>query len=222
MRSNLLSVPLFHAKTALRTPKLARLLRNMVAVIAPVPDEECEVPHRPRAAAPDPELAVRLIFCPSLLRGGQLKSVLCQPCTTRDLPVLAAIHRRAFGPTAATRYLQANVEPGVFEEFVRSRFAKVLADARTQNNGGSVVTVARRGDQMLGFAWSTRELAAQDRPPATNDQQERPIMAGADPVRTRELLGALEQHAKSIPFAHWSKLGPDRSCSRLPPIRSSN
>ena len=134
------------------------------------------------------------------------KPVELVPATARDLAVLAPMHRRAFAPMPVTRFLYTNVQPApaVHEQFFQFAFGYVLAGAQARPDGGSVMTVARQGNQTLGFAWSTREPAAQDRPPATNQSQGSNI-PGADPVRTRELYGTLEQHSRSIPFAHWSR-----------------
>lgn len=134
------------------------------------------------------------------------KPVELVPATVRDLAVLAPIHRRAFAPMPVTRFLYTNVQPApaVHEQFFQFAFGYVLAGAQARPDGGSVMTVARQGNQTLGSAWSTREPAAQDRPPATNQSQGSNI-PGADPVRVRELYGTLEQHSRSIPFAHWSR-----------------
>jgi hypothetical protein len=125
--------------------------------------------------------------------------------TRDDLPGLASLHRLAFEPTKIMRYLHTDVDPDVFNEFFVKRFTKVMNEAEEKNNGGSVITVAKRGWKPLGFAWTTREPAAKDRPAEEKEKPERPLMEGADPVRSRELLGALDRHANTVPFPHWSQ-----------------
>lgn len=126
------------------------------------------------------------------------------PATRDDLPGLASLHRLAFEPTKIMRYLHTNVDPDVFTEFFVKRFTKVMNEAEEKKDGGSVITVAKRGGKPLGFAWTTREPAAKDRPAEEKEKPERPVMEGADPVRSRELLGALDRHANNVPFPHWS------------------
>ncbi|BGP56302.1 hypothetical protein JCM8202_005846 [Rhodotorula sphaerocarpa] len=121
------------------------------------------------------------------------------PATTADLPQMGELHRLAFAPTGVVRYLHINVKP---EDF-RAKFLKRFEPLVTKPEKG-VVTVARRGDKVLGFAWSTREPAAADRPPEDKKPDERPELAGVDPVRSREFLGALDRHAKNVHFAHWN------------------
>lgn len=136
------------------------------------------------------------------------KPVELVPATIRDLAVLAPIHHRAFAPTAATRYIYANVvpAPAVQEAYFHLCFGYVLAGAQARRDGGSVMTVARQGNQTLGFAWSTREPGAQSQGPTANNQPlPGPNIPGADPVRVREFYGTLQQYSHSIPFAHWSK-----------------
>lgn len=125
--------------------------------------------------------------------------------TRDDLTGLASLHRLAFEPTKIMRYLHTDVDPDVFTEFFVKRFTKVMDEAEEKKDGGSVITVAKRGGKPLGFAWTTREPAAKDRPAEEKEKPERPLMAGADPVRSRELLGALDRHAKNVPFPHWSQ-----------------
>lgn len=126
------------------------------------------------------------------------------PATRDDLPGLASLHRLAFEPTKIMRYLHTNVDPDIFTEFFVKRFTKVTNEAEEKKDGGSVITVAKRGGKPLGFAWTTREPAAKDRPAEEKEKPERPVMEGADPVRSRELLGALDRHANNVPFPHWS------------------
>lgn len=130
------------------------------------------------------------------------------PATHADLPQLARIHGSAFEPTKIMQYLHTSVDPDVFVDFFVKRFTKVLDEATEKNDGGSVIVVAKRGTTLLGFAWSTREPAAKDRPAEDKEKPERPLMAGADPVRSREFLGTLDRHAKNVPFAHWSQSPP--------------
>lgn len=125
--------------------------------------------------------------------------------TREDLPQLARVQRLAFAPTAIVRYLHTKVEPQAADDFFISRFEKLWQKMNEQQDGSSDFTVARRGDTILGCAWSTREPAAADRPPEEQDAEERPLMPGADPIRSREFLGALDRHAKSVPFPHWSE-----------------
>ncbi|GAA5984965.1 hypothetical protein JCM10908_002468 [Rhodotorula pacifica] len=126
------------------------------------------------------------------------------PATHEDLPELARVHRCAFAPTKIMNYLHTEIDPEIFAEFFVKRFTKILDEAAEKKDGGAIVTVAKRGKTLLGFAWSTREPAAKDRPPEDKEAPERPRMPGMDVVRARELLGALDRHAKSIPFAHWN------------------
>lgn len=123
---------------------------------------------------------------------------------------MGELHRLAFAPTGVVRYLHINVKP---EDF-RAKFLERFEPLVTKPEKG-VVTVARRGDKVLGFAWSTREPAAADRPPEDKKPDERPELAGVDPVRSREFLGALDRHAKNVHFAHWSEFGvPALLCAR--------
>lgn len=118
------------------------------------------------------------------------------PATVRDLAVLAPIHRRAFAPMPVTRYLCTSVDPAVLEESYQCHRAKVIEDAQGQYRGNSVMTVARQGDQVLGFVWSVRQPAAKDWPPVTSTQQEYPIPAGYVPVRKRDFDAMLMRHAR--------------------------
>lgn len=141
-------------------------------------------PHR---AASDPKLALY-----PMLR----KPLELVPATVRDLAVLAPIHRRAFAPMPVTRYLCTSVDPAVLEESYQCHRAKVIEDAQGQYRGNSVMTVARQGDQVLGFVWSVRQPAAKDWPPVTSTQQEYPIPAGYVPVRKRDFDAMLMRHAR--------------------------
>lgn len=148
------------------------------------------------------------------------KPVQLVPATVQDVAVLAPIHRRAFAPMPVTRYLRTSAEPAVLEESFQRRFAKVIEDAQGRYRGASVMTVARQGDQLLGFVWSVCQPAAKDWPPVSNTQPENSITPGYDPVRKRDFDVMLMQHWQSIPFMRWSESGRPL-CLCLSPVRGS-
>lgn len=149
-----------------------------------------------------PELTSKLLQLSPMVRRVTIYSDRILP---EELPRIAEIQRLAFEPTAVVRYLHPSVDPRVYEDFIVQQFQKLYKKEQEKQAGASVIDVARRGETILGYAWSTREPAAQDRKEDDENLEERPIMPGMNEIRHREIMGPLERHSKSIPFPHWSE-----------------
>lgn len=122
------------------------------------------------------------------------------PVNLVDLPYLAPLHNRAFGPTAVMQYAFSDVTPEAGESFFIQRFG-VFIHKRDQEGERIRLTCAKRGERYVGLAFSHYEPEAKDR---TNSGEKRFWPEGANVERALEYLaGTLDDHKKKVPFAHW-------------------
>ncbi|GJN93656.1 hypothetical protein Rhopal_006713-T1 [Rhodotorula paludigena] len=151
-----------------------------------------EIFGEPIKAKADPDLVLWPMRRPALT---------FHPVNLVDLPYLAPLHNRAFGPTAVMQYAFSDVTPEAGESFFIQRFG-VFIHKRDQEGERIMLTCAKRGERYVGLAFSHYEPEAKDR---TNSGEKRFWPEGANVERALEYLaGTLDDHKKKVPFAHWS------------------
>ncbi|GAA5961215.1 hypothetical protein JCM21900_006334 [Sporobolomyces salmonicolor] len=119
--------------------------------------------------------------------------------TAADIPTLASLYYHAFAPTALNRYLYSAVSVCSWETWFSERLRRIVHDREVAKKAVEV-TVARRGDKVLGFAYAV--LLDEARP--DRHEQERTYPEGADLVRAKEYLAAVDRWIAGVQGTHWS------------------
>ncbi|GAA5869053.1 hypothetical protein JCM1840_000454 [Sporobolomyces johnsonii] len=146
--------------------------------------------HIVHADVPSNELVPCAMECPPLV---------LSPMTAADSRTLATIYYHSFAPTSLNRYIYSAVSVASWEAWFIERLRCILHD-RDVAKKPVEVTVARRGDKVLGFAYAV--LLDEER--ADGEQSERTYPEGTDLARAKEYLALVDRWIAGVKGKHWS------------------
>ncbi|GAA5974330.1 hypothetical protein JCM11641_006741 [Rhodosporidiobolus odoratus] len=122
------------------------------------------------------------------------------PCTLADIPSLPQIYRLAFRPTAINQYCFPNVTSEAYDRWITARFTVAL-ERRDEEGVKEEVMLAKRGDEVVGYAWYSFCPDLEQRGRSTTP---RTFPVGADQPRTSKFMAKFDEHKETIKEAHWS------------------
>ncbi|GAA5888940.1 hypothetical protein JCM6882_009688 [Rhodosporidiobolus microsporus] len=124
------------------------------------------------------------------------------PLTRSEIPSIPRIYYLSFRPSQVMNYSFPNVSAETLDPWVTARMEGTLAARETGDKGDTLV--AKRGEEVVGYAWFSYYPRVEEREMATGEKKARLLPEGANVERANRFLDALEAHKAKIPEAHYS------------------
>ncbi|GAA5895892.1 hypothetical protein JCM6882_001404 [Rhodosporidiobolus microsporus] len=124
------------------------------------------------------------------------------PLGRSEIPLLPRIYRLSFQASTIMNYAWPNLPTEAFVPWVTARMEGTLAARETGDKGDTLV--AKRGGEVVGYAWFSYYPRVEEREKATGEKKARVLPEGANVERANRFLDALEAHKATIPEAHYS------------------